>query len=391
MTSAALHIAGGTVIDPANDLHARADLRVEAGRIAAVGPGLTPDPGAEVLDATDQFVVPGLVDLHVHVYTGVADLSVEADRTCLGRGATTVVDGGSAGANTFAGFRKLVAEPSRGRILAFLNISAMGQVDTHLGELHDLRFADSERAIAVAETNRDLIVGFKVRVSEMLAGPNGIAGLERALEAGKATGLPVMVHIGGTPFGLDEVVGRLHPGDVVTHSFTGWQPGGILGDGGRIVPAAREARTRGVRFDVGHGGGSFTWRVAEAALADDFRPDTISTDLHRFNIASPVHDLATTMSKFLLLGLSLPEVIGMVTSAPAATLGMAGRVGSLAVGSEADVTILRVEEGRFELVDSAGEVREAGQRIVPVAVVRAGVRMPIQPLVTQPPVGVSPG
>lgn len=386
-----LYITGGTVIDPASGLHARSDVRIDAGRIAAVAPDLTPEPGADVLDATDLLVVPGLVDLHVHVYRGVADLSVEADETCLGRGVTTAVDGGSAGANTFAGFRKLVAEPSRGRILAFLNISAMGQVDTHLGELHDLRFADPERAIAVAAANRDLIVGFKVRVSEMLAGRNGIAALERALEAGDATALPVMVHIGGTPFGLEEVVDRLRPGDVVTHAFTGWRPGGILDDDGRIVAGAREARKRGVRFDVGHGAGSFTWRVAEAALADGFRPDSISTDLHRFNIASPVHDLATTMSKLLLLGVPVAEVIAMVTSAPAATLGMTGRVGSLDVGSEADVTVLRVEEGRFDLADSAGDVREARQRLVPVAVVRAGVRLPIRPLITEPPAGVSPG
>ena len=155
--------------------------------------------------------------------------------------------------------------------------------------------------------------------------------------------------------------------------------------------ARRKARARGVRFDVGHGAGSFTWQVAEAALADGFRPESISTDLHRFNVASPVHDLATTMSKFLLLGLSLDEVLSMVTAAPAATLGMTGQLGDLAVGSEADVTILRLEEGRFDLVDSAGDVREARQRLVPVDVVRAGVRMPIQPLVAEPPAGVSPG
>lgn len=391
MTSDALLIAGGTVIDPASGLHARSDVRIEAGRISAVGPGLPTDAVGDVIDATDLLVVPGLVDLHVHVYPGVADLSVDADATCLGRGATTVVDAGSAGANTFAGFRKLVAEPSRGRVLAFLNISAMGQIDTHLGELHDLRFVDPVRAIKVAEANRDLIVGFKIRVSEMLSGPNGIAGLERGLEAGTATGLPVMVHVGGTPFGLEEVIDRLRPGDVVTHSFTGWRPGGILTDAGRVVAAAREGRARGVRFDVGHGAGSFTWAVAEAAMADGFRPDSISTDLHRFNIAGPVHDLATTMSKFLLLGLSLDDVLAMVTVAPASALGMTDRLGTLAVGSEADVTVLRLEEGRFDLVDSAGDVREGRQRLVPVAVLKTGVRVPIQPLVTDPPAGVSPG
>ena len=391
MTSDAVLIAGGTVIDPASGLHARSDVRVEAGRIAAVGPDVSEGGADEVIDATGLLVVPGLIDLHVHVYPGVADLSVEADRTCLGRGVTTAVDGGSAGANTFAGFRKLASEPSLGRVLAFLNIGATGQIDTHLGELHDLRFVDPVRAIAVAEANRDLIVGFKVRVSEMLSGPNGIAGLERALEAGTATGLPVMVHVGGTPFGLDEVVDRLRPGDVVTHAFTGWRPGAILTDDRRVVSAAREARARGVRFDVGHGAGSFSWSVAEAALADGFPPDSISTDLHRFNVAGPVHDLATTMSKFLLLGVALDDVIAMVTAGPAATLGMSDRLGALAVGSEGDVTLLRLEDGRFDLVDSAGETREASQRLVPVAVVKAGVPAPIQPPITEPPAGVSPG
>ena len=189
MTSDALHIVGGTVIDPASGRHDLGDIRIEAGRIAAVGPDAVPADAVDVIDATGLLVVPGLIDLHVHVYPGVADLSVEADRACLGRGVTTVVDGGSSGANTFAGFRKLAAEPSRCRVLAFLNIGATGQIDTHLGELHDLRFVDPVRAIAVAEANRDLIVGFKVRVSETLSGSNGIAALERALEAGEATSL----------------------------------------------------------------------------------------------------------------------------------------------------------------------------------------------------------
>lgn len=386
-----LVIAGGTVIDPANGLHARRDLAVADGRIVAVEPHLPTSSARDVLDATDLLVVPGLVDLHVHVYWGVADLSVAADPTCLGRGVTTVVDAGSAGANTFPGFRRWVAAASVGRVLAYLNISATGQIDPFLGELHDLRFADPERAAAVALANPDIIVGFKVRVSEMLAGPNGLAGLDRALEAGRSTDLPVMVHIGGTPFDIEEVLSRLRPGDIVTHAYTGWRPGGIVTDAGRVVAAAREARARGVRFDVGHGAGSFTWPIAEAALGDGFLPDTISSDLHRFNIASPVHDLATTLSKFLLLGLSLDEVLAMATTAPAAALGRGGGLGTLAVGAEADITVLRLEEGRFELTDSAGTTREARQRLVPAAVIRAGRQVPIAPLITVPPVGISPG
>jgi len=392
MTAYDLLITGGTVIDPASGLHDRRDVGIVDGRIVAVAAGLSTSDARDVVDATDRFVVPGLVDLHVHVYPGVADLSVEADPTCLGRGVTTVVDAGSSGANTFPGFRRHVVEASRGRVLAYLNISATGQIDPFLGELHDLRFADPERAAAVARAHPDVVVGFKVRISEMLAGPNGLAGLDRALEAGRATGLPVMVHIGGTSFDIEDALDRLRPDDVVTHAYTGWNPGGILTDSGQVVAAAREARARGVRFDVGHGAGSFTWRTAEAALADGFRPDTISSDLHRFNIATPVHDLATTLSKFLLLGLSIDDVVAMATTAPAGALGPAGAgLASLAVGAAADVTILGLDEGRFELVDSAGTSRSARQRLVPVATVRAGESVPVLPLLTTPPVGISPG
>ncbi len=384
-------ILGGTVIDPTSGLHARRDVAIEDGRLVAVEPDLSSMTARHVLDAAGCLVVPGLVDLHVHVYWGVADLSVEADPSCLGRGATTVVDAGSAGANTFPGFRRSVVEASRGRVLAFLNISAMGQIDPFLGELHDLRFADPERAAAVALANPDLIVGFKVRVSEMLAGANGLAVLDRALEAGRATSLPVMVHIGGTTFDIEEVLDRLRPGDIVTHAFTGWRPG-IVTDAGRVVAAAHEARARGVLFDVGHGAGSFTWPIAEAALADGFLPDTISSDLHRFNIASPVHDLATTLSKFLLLGLSVEDVIAMATLAPARALGRDEAIGSLTVGAEADVTILRLEKGGpHELLDSAGTMRQATRRLVPVQAIRNGRPVPIVPLVTEPPPGISPG
>ncbi len=392
MTTYDLVLAGGTVIDPASGLHARRDVGIAGGRIAAIEQHLSGSDAADVLDATGLLVLPGLVDLHVHVYPGVADLSVEAAPTCLGRGVTTVVDAGSSGANTFPGFRRWVVEPSRGRVLAYLNIALSGQIDPFLGELHDLRFADPERAAAVALANPDVIVGFKVRLSEMLAGPNGLAGLDRALEAGRATSLPVMAHIGGTTFGIEEVFARFRPRDVVTHAYTGWRPGALVTDGGRVVPGALEARARGVIFDVGHGAGSFTWEVAEAALADGFRPDTISSDLHRFNVAGPVHDLATTLSKFLLLGLPLDEVVAMATVAPAAAIGPAGAgLGRLEVGAEADVTVLALEEGRTRLVDSAGVERDADLRLVPAAVLRAGAIVPIEPLVTEPPRGVAPG
>ncbi|MEO5965772.1 MAG: amidohydrolase/deacetylase family metallohydrolase [Candidatus Limnocylindrales bacterium] len=387
-----LVIAGGTVIDPASGRNEPLDVGVAGGRIAAIEPHLSGGDTDVVIDASGQYVVPGLVDLHVHVYPGVADLSVEADPTCLGRGVTTAVDAGSVGANTWPGFRRWVIEASRGRILAFLNISLSGQIDPFLGELHDLRFADPERAARVAAANPDAIVGFKVRLSEMLAGPNGLEGLRRAEEAGRATDLPVMAHIGGTPFDIEEALALLRPGDVVTHAYTGWRPGAIVADNGRLVAGAREARERGVRFDVGHGAGSFTWAVAEAALADGFLPDTISSDLHRFNIATPVEDMATTLSKFLLLGLPLEQVIAMATTAPAAALGAAGAgLGRLEVGGEADITVLALHEGRTRLVDSHAIARDAERRLVPTAVVRAGVVVPIEAQVTLPPAGIALG
>jgi dihydroorotase len=392
MTRFDLVVAGGTVIDPASGLDARRDVGVTDGVVTAIEPHLSGGDAAAVIDAGGRYVVPGLVDLHTHVYPGVADLSVEPDPTCLGRGVTTAVDAGSVGANTWPGFRRWVVDASRTRVLAFLNISLLGQVDTHLGELHDLRFADPERAARVALANPDAIVGFKVRLSGTLAGDNGLEGLRRAISAGRATNLPVMSHIGGTRFDIEAALALMGAGDIVTHAFTGWNPGGIVSDAGRVLPGALDARARGVRFDVGHGAGSFSWATAEAALADGFLPDTVSTDLHRFNIASPVGDLAATMSKFLHLGLPLARVVAMVTTQPAASLGEpGGGVGRLAVGGPADVTVLAIEEAPVELLDALGVARTVERHLVPVAVVRAGREVAIEPRVTEPPAGISPG
>lgn len=369
-----LVIHGGTVIDPATGTRGAMDVGVTDGRVTVVAPHVPLGDTADAFDARGLLVVPGLVDLHVHVYWGVADLSIMPGPHDLERGVTTVVDAGSAGANTFPGFRRFIIEPFAGTILAFLNISAMGQIHPELGELHDLRYALVDRAVEVARADRDLVVGLKVRVSEMLAGPNGLAGLDRAIEAAAEIGCPVMVHIGGSVAPIEEILGRLRADDIVTHAFTGWEPG-IFDSAGRIVPAALEARARGVRFDVGHGAGSFAFGRGEAALAQGFRPDTISSDLHRFNVDGPVFDLATTLSKFLHLGLTVDDVIAMATTAPAAAIGRASSLGALAVGAVADVAILRLEEGRFDFVDSLGTHAEGRQRLVPVATFRAGRRV----------------
>lgn len=369
-----LVIFGGTVIDPASGLHGRRDVAVQDGRVTAIAESIRGAGTREVLDASGLLVVPGLVDLHVHVYWGVADLAIRPGPNDLARGATTIVDAGSAGANTWPGFREYVIERFEGRILAFLNISAMGQIDPELGELHDLRFLMADRAAAVAAADRGRIVGIKVRLTESLTGGNDVAALERAIEAGEAASVPVMVHIGDSVATIDQILGRLRPGDIVTHAFTD-RRNGIFDDRGRVHASALEARTRGVRFDVGHGAGSFSFARAEAALAEGFAPDTISSDLHRFNVAGPVHDLVTTLSKLLHLGLPLEDVVAMGTAAPAAAIGRSGEVGSLAPGAEADIAVLALEEGAVALTDSFGVSVEARRRLVPVATYRAGRRV----------------
>ncbi len=369
-----LIIQGGTVIDPATGLHSRSDVAITDGRIVAVEPDIGLGEATEVLDATDLLVVPGLIDLHVHVYWGGADLSILPGPHDLERGVTTIADAGSSGANNFAGFRRFLIEPFEGTILAYLNIAVMGQADPVLGELHDIRYAIVDRAVEVAKANRDLIVGLKVRVSEQLAGRNGVEAVARAVEAGIEIGCPVMVHIGGSYAPIEDILSQLRAGDIVTHAFTAWEPG-IFDSDLRVIPSALEARARGVLFDVGHGAGSFAFRRGEAALADGFRPDTISSDLHRFNVNGPVFDLLTTMSKYLHLGLPLDDVLAMATVAPAAALGRSGEMGRLAVGAAADIAVLRLDEGRFPFVDSIGTTIEGRQRLAPVATFKRGRRI----------------
>jgi dihydroorotase len=370
-----LLIRRGTVVDPGDETSTKADVGIVGDRIAAVGPDLAADDVRTVIDASGLIVTPGLIDLHVHVWSGVAELAIDNDRNHLARGTTTVVDAGSAGANTFRGFRRYVINPSATRTLAFLHISGMGQLDLEIGELEDIRWARVDRAVAMAQEHPDVIVGIKLRLSTPLVASNTREAFARSLDASEAIGRPLMVHIGGMAdptLQLEHALARLRPGDIVTHCFTAWPPG-IVDSAGRVIDAAHDARNRGVRFDVGHGAGSFSFRVAEQALADGFPPDTISSDLHIGNLHGPVYDLATTLSKFLLIGLPLETVIAMSTSRPAAAIGREAELGRLRVGSIADVTLLKLVEERVELTDSRGESRTAARRLEPVGAVRAGV------------------
>jgi len=300
------------------------------------------------------------------------------------------VDAGSAGASTFPGFQRYVIDVSVTRIVAMLNLSAIGMAHDAgfgaeaIGELEDIRWANVDRAIEVARAYAEAITGVKIRLGRDLAGDDPEhcrEVLRRARRAADAIGKPVMVHPGDTAISLDEILAYLVRGDVVTHVYHG-RSEGVLDESGAIRRSVREAVDRGVNFDVGHGQGSFTWRVARRALDQGLLPGTISSDIHVWNIAGPVFDLATTASKLLHLGLPLPEVVRRVTATPAGCIGMSDALGKLAPGAQADVSLFRLVDGEWPLVDASGEVETGGRRFEPVAVIRAGRRYACTPAVT---------
>jgi len=369
-----LLIRRSRVIDPSQSHDAERDVAITGDRIAVVAEAIPEAEAKQVLDARGLIVTPGLIDAHVHIYEGVSHYGINADATCLRTGVTTVVDAGCSGAQTFPGLRKYIVEVSQTRILAYLNLSVMGMLSECAGELEDLRYADTKAALKTLEANRDVLLGIKVRMEPAMLGENGYAVLKLARETSDAAGLPLMIHIGDTSPPLPEILAEARAGDVVTHCFHD-RPGGILDEAGRVLPSVRDAARRGVIFDVGHGRGSFAFSVARQALAQEFLPGMISTDLHIYNVNGPVFNLAATMSKFLHLGLSLPQVVEMTTATPAHSVRMENEIGTLRPGACADVTLLKLREGPVALTDASEKGREtvtADRALVPAGVVRAG-------------------
>jgi dihydroorotase len=369
-----LLLTGGTLIDPAQGVHAVRDVAFADGRVAAVGDDLPRAEAAEAVDCSGGLVAPGMIDLHVHVFAGVSHYGIEPDPHCIAHGVTTAVDAGSAGADTFPGFRKYVIDVSATRLLAQLNISSQGMLTPEIGELEDLRYASVPKAVATIEQHRDVILGVKVRLTRhsIVSEAAGIRPLHLAREAADAVGLPIMVHPQDAWCdSLDDILTVMREGDILTHCFHGCRCG-ILDDAGHVRRSVREAMERGVIFDVGHGAGSFSWEVAERAPQQGVEPQTISSDLHAYNVNGPVYDLATTVSKFLYLGLPLDQALAKVTAAPAQAIRMPGQIGTLQVGAWGDAVVFDLQEGRFELSDSHGQVRMGRRRLVPGTVVRAG-------------------
>jgi dihydroorotase len=368
-----LILKGGRVIDPANGRDAVADIGFGDGKVEAVGADL-PLRGSQTVDARGLIVVPGLIDLHTHVYWGGTSLGVDAALIAQRSGTTTFVDAGSAGPGNFPGFRRHVIEPSPLRILPFLNVSFPGifafSASVMVGEAADLRLIDPRECVRVINANRDLIVGVKVRGGRGAGGTSGIAPLDMAIEVAEEVGLPVMAHLDHPPPSRLEVLSRLRRGDVITHCFRPFPNAPVMADG-QIREEVLEARRRGVVFDIGHGGGSFGFRTAERMLDAGFLPDVISSDVHALSVNGPAFDQLVTMSKFLALGVELGAVIRASTAAPAAALGR-GDLGHLGVGAVGDATILELVEGEFDYRDVLGESRRGTQRLAVNRLVVAG-------------------
>lgn len=359
-----LILKNARVVDPSQNIDHVADVLFEDGRVADIG---TPPQaeGARVHDVSGKIVTPGLIDLHTHVYWGGTSLGIDADDYARMSAVTTSVDTGSSGAGNFQGFRKHVIDEAQARILVYLHVSFAGifgfTPSLMVGESHDLRLVSAREAARVIEANRDVILGIKVRVGRHASGPAGIQPLDVALELAEETGLHVMAHIDEPPPTYEAVVSRLRAGDVLTHCFRPFPNAPVTGSG-EIKPEVEKARERGVRFDVGHGMGSFSWKTARAMIAQGFLPDTISSDVHAFCVDGPAFDQVTTLSKFLALGMSLNDVIAASTLMPATILGR-GDLGTLKPGAAGDASVLSLRQHPVELTDVEGERIHAEERL----------------------------
>src|SRR5467141_3919928 len=377
-----LVIKGGDVLDPSQGLRAKRDIGIRYGMIEAVEADIPAARALRVLEAGGKLVTPGLVDLHCHVYPYGSAIGIPADELIAHQCTTTCVSAGDAGANNFAGFRRFIVAQTRTRLYAFVHIANIGLTPFPLPELYNLDFAQVEACAKAVAENADIAIGVKVRMSENVIARNGAEPLRRAIKACEmaGTGGRVMAHIGGVENValMIEILDLLRPGDILTHAYSG-APNlagaftNIVQDG-RLLPAALAAKRRGVIFDVGHGGGSFDYTVAEAAIAQGCPPDTISSDIHVVSGSTPgMPYLTWVMSKFMGLGFSLEQVVAMATINPAKVINRLPKLGTLQAGAPGDVAILELVEGPVSFVDTRNNRREGRAYLKPVQTVTAGV------------------
>ncbi|MGD9712195.1 MAG: amidohydrolase/deacetylase family metallohydrolase [Thermomicrobiales bacterium] len=351
-------IRGGQVVEPGTGQSGKRDVAVKDGKIAAVAESIDASMAKEVIDAGGQYVTPGLVDLHTHVYWGSTFWGIEPDPVAARSGCTTWLDVGSSGAYSFPGLRRHVVETAKAKIFVLLNLSSIGLIGPSW-EFANPDYWDLELAQTIIEANRDVVIGIKARIDSSTTRGVGIAPLAKARELADLVDLPLMTHIGSGPPSIREVIPHLRPGDILTHCFTGGDMR-IIDEHGKILPEIRDLREAGLILDIGHGTGSFSFETTEKMLEQGYLPDVISTDIHQMAIQGPAFDMPTTMSKFLALGMSLEEVIERSTAKPAAAMRRTD-CGSLAVGQAADIAVFRIEEGDFTFQDVRMNERKGSQ------------------------------
>ncbi len=367
-----LLLTGGQVFDPSTQAFQRRDVRVGEGKILEVGPALPAREGEPVQDCRGRLLLPGLIDFHLHCFRQGQIVSVDAEDVAPSGGTTTFVDGGSSGSMNFQSFREHVIEPADVRILAFLNISAIGLVSFGASgvsflENDDDRLLDTVSAVEVIEKNRDLIVGVKVR---MYTGLASLAALRKGREVAERTGLVMMVHIASGPPGFEEILPFLRAGDIVTHIYHGGSDS-LVDANGRVRPAFTEARRRGVEFDLGLDRVHASFAVARAALAAGFTPHYLGTDMTLLNRHLTV-DVPTTISKMVALGLPLEAALTAATSSPATKVGLGKVIGRVEPGMEADLAICELREDDVVYEDTYGNDCRATRRLVPLQTLRRG-------------------
>ena len=377
-----LVIKGGEVLDPSQSLRGKRDVGIRWGVVEALDAEIPAARATKTIDATGKLVLPGLVDLHCHVYPYGSAIGIPADELVQFQGTTTVVSAGDAGVNNLAALRRFIVAQTRARMYAFVHIANNGLSAFPVAELYNIDNAQVEAcAMALAE-NPDFLIGVKVRMSENIIFKHGIEPLRRGIRACEMCGWPakMMVHIGGveTKGLMSDILNLLRPGDVLTHCYSG-APNmsgaftNIVQDG-KLLPEAVSAKQRGVIFDVAHGGGSFDFTVAEVAIPGGCTPDTISSDIHVFSGNSPgIPYLPNVMSKFMTLGFSLEQVVTMATVAPAKIINRAPKIGTLQVGAPGDVAIMDVVEGPVSFVDTRNNKRDGKVLLKPVQTVINGV------------------
>jgi len=378
-----LLIKGGEVIDPSQSLRGKRDIGIRWGKIEAVEGEIAADRALRVIDAKGHLVTPGLVDLHAHVYPYGSAIGLPADETVLYQCTTTVVSAGDAGANNFAALRRHIAAQTRTRMYAFVHIANNGLSAFPVAELYNIDNAQVDACAKTLAENPDFAIGVKVRMSENVIFQHGIEPLKRAVQACERSGVPgakVMAHIGGVATGqlMTDILNTLRQGDILTHAYSGFPNvagafTNIVQDG-KLLPAAVEAKKRGVIFDVGHGGASFDFTVAEVAIPAGCGPDTISSDLHAVSGNTPgMPFLPWVMSKFMALGHSLEDVIAKATIKPAQAIHRDANLGTLQLGASADVAIMDYVEGPVTFVDTRGNKRDGKAFLKPVQTIRGGV------------------